>query len=97
MPCVHILPRCSKDFCDAGRVETVMSKQRSRQAASPELQAAVHHLKRNGYAVGSPVMSLTGRAWVMVAGKFYWEEQAIEMAEGGSAIPEAKAPALPAS
>ncbi len=61
-----------------------MFRQRSKQVASPQLQAAVTSLKRNGYAVGSPVASLTGRTWVMVGGKLYWEEQAIELAAAGS-------------
>ena len=64
-----------------------MFKRRPKQFVSPELQAAIDALKRNGYAVGSPVRSLTGRTWVMVGGKFYWEDQAIEMAATGSASP----------
>ncbi len=39
------------------------------------------------------MLSLTGRTWVMVGGKLYWEDQAIEMAGAGSA--EVKAPAVP--
>ena len=57
-----------------------MFKRRPKQAASSELQEAIASLKRSGYAVGSPVASLTGWMWVMVGGKLYWEEQAIEMA-----------------
>ena len=73
----------------------LMFKRRFKQAVSPELQVAVTALKRNGYAVGMPVVSLTGRTWVMVGGKLYWEDQAIEMAGVGSASPEAKSSAVP--
>lgn len=65
-----------------------MLRRQKKATGSSALHAAVESLKRPGYAVGSPAVTTYGRACVMVGGKVYWEEQAVEMADRGYASPE---------